>query len=237
MDDLKNFPLRMDERHVTYMGDFWRFITIMEDNGLLERVIPLFSAAEYILTMADKFGPVRALLDPYTVEFLVLEPKKPLKKGAFRLDDLRGIDKIVVSTCILDGSIKFMCSSQLTVEFVAARELNGGLDCIDSALGFPLRTISHTRFMREDLVRVKIDGHVLTVPSPEAFMVGHMVTWDNYVYPETAPDPMISHWYRLDLKKMSDIIARLDEYEYKQVRHFLKGRGMNFKLPDWIPNI
>ena len=233
MDELENYELGIDEAHLSHMADFWKLVSVMDRAGLLERVVPVFGAAEYLLTRACRFGMIRPLLVPYTVEFLMPDPFTPLSGEAA---DCSGLGRILTARNIMDDSRSFIFESQLTVEFVAASELVGRRRAVDSVLGFPLRTIPHTRFLLADLIKARIGGYVFFLPSPEAYIVAHMVDWDNHIYPADAPDPMIRLWRKLDLDKLADIIAGLDTYEYRQVRDFLKYRRMKFSLPERRPD-
>jgi hypothetical protein len=223
------FRMLMRDRLTKQLIEFWIFIDVLSKLGLLDRVVPVYSAAEYLLASAGMFGRVKPSLENSNVGFLLTDPDQPLEPGKDLLASVKDFHGIV-STDAFNGTKSFLTVGGFVARILVPEELSDGEDCVPSALGFNLLTMRHTRLLLTNLIKIRIYNFNITVPSPEAYMMYRMGEWqDLYYLPRGIADPCTDLWPSLDKSRMVELSETLDDEQYDNLCKYLEQFNVNFK--------
>lgn len=206
---------------------FARVLDLVEEAGCMPHVILVGSWAEFAYHEAgllDGFNPNIVTLD---VDFLVRNMRRP--SPAASLAALARERGFLVESDVLNGTTKLLDTSGLEVEFLIGKRGAGIEPALKTNVGVTAQALRHMEILSGSSVEVRCLGHIVSVPTPEAYAVHKMVI-NSQRGSKSAKDAqaILGIWPFLDEEKLEAVLATLTKKERAKVREFIEGRGLMY---------
>lgn len=130
--------------------DFWKFIRLLSDNGLLSHVIVVGSWAEYVYAQGGVLSGFEANLRTLDIDFLVRNMRKPANPVSLTaLARQAGYTVDVDSLC---GTTKIFTPDFMEIEFLILQQGSGEKDTLKTNLGVNVQALRHMAILRDNTV-------------------------------------------------------------------------------------
>lgn len=206
---------------------FARVLDLVEEAGCMPHVILVGSWAEFAYREAgllDGFNPNIVTLD---VDFLVRNMRRP--SPAASLAALARERGFLVESDVLNGTTKLLDTSGLEVEFLIGKRGAGIEPALKTNVGVTAQALRHMEILSGSSLEVRCLGHIVSVPTPEAYAVHKMVI-NSQRGSKSAKDAqaILGIWPFLDEEKLEAVLATLTKKERAKVREFMEERGLMY---------
>ena len=153
--------------------DFWEFIKLLHDNGILEHVIVIGSWAEYLYSQSGLLEGFYANLRTLDIDFLIRNMRRPA--GSVSIVALAKEAGYTIETDILDGVTKIYTPDLMEIEFLIHQQGAGQESVLRTSLGVNAQALRHLSLLRDNSVRVNLFDMDILVPEPEAYVLHKMI--------------------------------------------------------------
>ncbi len=156
--------------------DFWKFIKLLSDNGLLGHVIVIGSWAEYVYAQGGVLEGFEANLRTLDIDFLVRNMKRPTSPVS--LTALARQAGYTVDVDTLCGTTKIYTPDLMEIEFLILQQGSGEQSTLKTNLGVSAQALRHLAIVRDNTVTVNILDMDIIVPEPEAYVLHKIIIND-----------------------------------------------------------
>ena len=160
----------MDERQYK---DFWKFLKLLSDNGLLEHVIVIGSWAEYLYAQSGILPGFTANLRTLDIDFLIKNMRKPSPQVNIAV--LAKEAGYTVDHDVLDGTTKIYTPGLMEIEFLITQQGCGEDSTINTNLGVKEQALRHIAMLKEFTMKAQIFDMEISIPRPEAYILHKIV--------------------------------------------------------------
>lgn len=211
---------------------FARVLDLVDEAGCMPHVILAGSWAEFVYResgLVREFCPNIKTMD---VDFLIRNLRRPTP--AVRLASLARERGFLVDADVLNGTTKLFDTSGLEVEFLIGKMGAGVETSLKTNIGVTAQTLRHTEILSNNTVEAQCLGHLVRVPSPEAYVVHKMVI-NSQRGSKTEKDAraVLGILPLLNKAKLAEILGQLTKKELARVKDFAR----THKLDDYFANI
>ena len=156
--------------------DFWKFIKLLSDNGLLGHVIVIGSWAEYVYAQGGVLKDFEANLRTLDIDFLVRNMKRPTSPVS--LTTLARQAGCTVDADALCGTTKIYTPDHMEIEFLILQQGSGEQSTLKTNLGVSAQALRHLAIVRDNTLTVSIFDMDIIVPEPEAYVLHKIIIND-----------------------------------------------------------
>ena len=156
--------------------DFWKFIKLLSDNGLLGHVIVIGSWAEYVYAQGSILKGFEANLRTLDIDFLVRNMKRPTSPVS--LTALARQAGYTVDVDTMYGTTKIYTPDLMEIEFLILQQGSGEQSTLKTNLGVSAQALRHLAIVRDNTVTVNIFDMDIIVPEPEAYVLHKIIIND-----------------------------------------------------------
>lgn len=206
---------------------FARVLELVEEAGCMPHVILVGSWAEFAYREAgllDGFNPNITTLD---VDFLVRNLRRPSPAASLAVFAReRGF---LVESDVLNGTTKIFDTSGLEVEFLIGKRGAGIEPALKTNVGVTAQALRHMEILSGSSVEARCLGHIVNVPTPEAYAVHKMVINSQRGSKSTKDaQTILGIWPYLDKGKLEAVLAKLTKKERARAKEFMEGCGLTY---------
>lgn len=203
---------------------FARVLDLVEEAGCMRHVVLVGSWAEYVYREAGVLPGFMPNIRTMDVDFLVRNLHRP--NPAARLSSLARERGFYVESDRMTGTTKLLDTTGLEVEFLIGKMGAGVEPSLKTNIGVTAQALRHMDIISGNVVEVNCLGHVVTVPSPEAYVVHKMViNEERGVKAEKDAQAVENMFPLLDEDNISDVFGNLTKKEKAKVRAFAESHG------------
>lgn len=150
-------------------SDFWDFIKLLSDNGLLSDIVVIGSWAEYIYAQSGLLPGFSASLRTLDMDFLVKNLRLP--NPPQNVPALAREAGYTVDSDRLDGTTKIYTPGLMEIEFLISQMGSGVVPVMQTNLGVRAQALRNLEIIRNHIITVQALGFEIQVPAPEAYIV------------------------------------------------------------------
>lgn len=184
-------------------------------------VILVGSWAEFAYGEAGLLGGFDPNITTLDVDFLVRNLRRP--SPAASLAVLARSRGFLVESDVLNGTTKFFDASGLEVEFLIGKMGAGMESALKTNVGVTAQALRHTEILSRSPIEVRCLGHIIAVPTPEAYAVHKMVI-NSQRGSKSSKDAqaIIGLWRFLDKERLEIVLAKLTKRERARADEFME---------------
>ena len=156
--------------------DFWKFIKLLSDNGLLGHVIVIGSWAEYVYAQGGVLKGFEANLRTLDIDFLIRNMKRPTSPVS--LTALARQAGYTVDVDTMYGTTKIYTPDLMEIEFLILQQGSGEQSTLKTNLGVSAQALRHLAIVRDNTLTVNILDMDIIVPEPEAYVLHKIIIND-----------------------------------------------------------
>lgn len=209
---------------------FARVLDLIEDAGCLPHVILVGSWVEFVYREAGILKGFMPNIRTLDVDFLIRNLRQP--NPAAQLASFARENGFFVESDVLNGTTKILdASSGLEVEFLIAKRGAGAEVALKTHIGVTAQTLRHMDIMSKDSIEVVCLGHLVRVPSPEAYVVHKMAINDQRgAKAEKDAQAVLGMWPYLDEESVHKVLDGLTKKERKRIESFAQKWGVDLDV-------
>lgn len=206
-------------------NEFWNFIKLMYENGLLEHVIVIGSWAEYLYAQSGILKGFDANLRTLDIDFLIKNMRHPLKP--YNLMTILKNSGYTIEHDILDETTKVYTPGLMEIEFLIGQKGSGKRRVISTNLGVKAQALRHISVLSENVVNIEIFGFTVSVPSPEAYVVHKIViNIDRNIKAEKDRMAILRMFPFINVEKFKEICISMTKKEQLIIDSFLEENNL-----------
>ena len=156
--------------------DFWKFIKLLSDNGLLGHVIVIGSWAEYVYAQGGVLKGFEANLRTLDIDFLIRNMKRPTSPVS--LTALARQAGYTVDVDTMYGTTKIYTPDLMEIEFLILQQGSGEQSTLKTNLCVSAQALRHLAIVRDNTLTVNILDMDIIVPEPEAYVLHKIIIND-----------------------------------------------------------
>lgn len=211
----------------TQQKEFLRFIKLLSDNDLLDKVIVVGSWAEYIYAQCGLLKDFSSNLKTLDLDFLIKNMRLP--KIPASLTSIAANAGYDILHDYLEDTTKIVSPEGLEIEFLINQMGSGGQNILKTNLGVNAQALRHLDITLRNTVTVDFFSMSITVPTPEAYVIGKMVINDKRkAKAEKDQEAVRNLLPYLDQEAFQEVYNGLFKKEQKAVDEFIKNYGATF---------
>ncbi len=205
---------------------FAKVLDLVEDAGCMRHVILVGSWAEYAYKQAEMLPGFTPNIRTMDVDFLVRNLRRP--SPAAQLASLARERGFYVESDRMTGTTKFLDTTGLEVEFLIGKMGAGIEPALKTNVGVTAQALRHMEIISKNVIDLSCLGHIVVVPTPEAYAAHKMVINDERGPKAEKDAQAIENLYPLlDKAKFSAILSCLTKKERARVNSFMEERGLS----------
>lgn len=184
--------------------DFWSFIRLLGEHGLLAYVTLIGSWAEYIYAQSNLLPGFNANLRTLDIDFLVRNRLKP-SPGV----SLTGIAReagCAVDYDTLTHATKIYTPGGMEIEFLVHQLGQGDKAVLETSLGVNAQALRHLSMLKDYSRAVSVFGFEVLVPLPEAYVLHKLII-----------HPMRGNKREKDREAIQSLLPYLDTYVFRAI--------------------
>lgn len=204
--------------------DFWKFIKLLSDNGLLGHVIVIGSWAEYVYAQGGVLKDFEANLRTLDIDFLVRNMKRPTSPVS--LTTLARQAGCTVDADALCGTTKIYTPDLMEIEFLILQQGSGEQSTLKTNRGVSAQALRHLAIVRDNTLTVSIFDMDIIVPEPEAYVLHKIIINDQRGRKaEKDRDAIFNLLPHLDKERIEALYNTLTAKEKRLVAKFFEETG------------
>lgn len=209
---------------------FDKILSLIEDAGCAEHLILVGSWVEFAYENAGYIEGFCSNLRTRDVDFLVRNLRRP--SPAASLSALAREQGYLIESDRLNGTTKiFDSKTGLEVEFLIGKVGAGREPSLRTNVGVTAQALRHLDILSGNTVSLECLGHIVTVPTPEAYVVHKMVINEERGAKAEKDAAAIEHLIAfLDSEKLEAVLRGLSKKERARVETFIARRGLESKF-------
>lgn len=209
---------------------FSRIISFFSKYGYAQYLILVGSWAEYAYQksgMIDGFIPNIRTMD---MDFLIKNARIPRTKKSL-IKDAKNEGFIVEIDPMHQTARINLIEESLEVEFIMNNLGSGAISFFETHLGIKVQTLRHLSVLKDNSLKVSVDGYEVFVPSPEAYAIQKMiVNRDRKNKSEKDKQAILNIFPYLNKDEMQKLFTTLTKKEKKEVVAFLENSNLSLNL-------
>lgn len=166
----------MKNTEVSFEGEFLRFLHCLQKADCIDEVIIIGSWAEYIYDKCDVLSNYEAKMQ--TIDLDVLIPEINRNKQRLPLVEICKREGYIYDEDRMTGASRLIGRENFEIEFLTPQVGDGSRKLPRTKIGVNAQQISHLTLLKEFTIKVDIDGMIIRVPAPEAYVLQKMVVND-----------------------------------------------------------
>lgn len=153
--------------------DFWSFIRLLGEHGLLQHVTLIGSWAEYIYAQSNLLPGFDANLRTLDIDFLVRNRKRPAP--GISLAGIAQEAGYIIDYDTLTEATKIYSPGGMEIEFLVHQLGLGDKAVLETNLGVNAQALRHLSMLKDHARAVSVFGFDVLVPLPEAYALHKLI--------------------------------------------------------------
>lgn len=204
--------------------DFWRFISLLHENDLLQHLVVIGSWAEYLYAQSGILPGFTANLRTLDIDFLIKNMRRPIK--SVNIASLAKEAGYIIDYDVMEGTTKIYTPDLMEIEFIIEQKGKGDNPVIKTNLGVNSQALRHLSSLKNNSIVIKLFDFSISVPSPEAY-VTHKIVINKERGIKAAKDKqaIIGLLPFIDKEKFKEICDHLTKKEQQEINNFLANKN------------
>ena len=213
--------------------EFLQFLTLLENNNVLDHVIILGSWAEFIYANSEILPDYPLTLRTLDVDFLVKNVRRPTTP--VNLTTLAIENGYDFAKDVMYGTTKIITPGGMEIEFLIAQKGSGIEPVLKTNLGVNAQALRHMEMLINNTVSTNFVGLNVHVPCPESYVLHKMVINKERESAKKVKDAqaIVNLLPYVNMEILTTIFKGLTKKEKAEVRTFIELD--NKSLPHEIP--
>lgn len=204
--------------------DFWRFISLLHENDLLQHLVVIGSWAEYLYAQSGILPGFTANLRTLDIDFLIKNMRRPIK--SVNIASLAKEAGYIIDYDVMEGTTKIYTPDLMEIEFIIEQKGKGDNPVIKTNLGVNSQALRHLSPLKNNSIVIKLFDFSISVPSPEAYVI-HKIVINKERGIKAAKDKqaIIGLLPFIDKEKFKEICDHLTKKEQQEINNFLANKN------------